>query len=918
MVSHDTTGNALNDITQAVTYPGTNGTAPATLPDQAGTATLTNPGGTATITPTYADPAYSNANAGDTISRKVTSTGPLTSSFTISGGGTRCVDDTGGSTTAGTKVQINTCNGATSEKWTVGTDGTVKVLGMCLDTNGNATTSGTLVVIDTCKSDATQKWKVTTTGTLVSNANTAMCLTDPAASATTGTQLTLTACGGTGQTWTNAATGAVPAGQSQTFTYDAEGRTATVATTSGSHTNTSKYVYDAQGGLLEQTAAVDGTDKTRILYLFGGAEQITLNVSAKTWTGLRNITGPDGTTVTRSSTGTVSYQVPNGQGTSVTAIDSSSLAVTRRAFDPWGNPRGTKPTSWVTPDENHGFLGQPTDPATGLDLLGARDYDPVLGRFLTPDPVFEAGDPNQMGGYTYAGDNPASGSDPSGLMLAMDGGGGGGCDSKCASANDKAYAATTTSSGTKHRHSSGCSGFWGCAGHYFKKALPVVETVAVVVVAVVVTVAVVAAVTACSATVVAAPACILAAGEAGVAVAGLAGGADCVAMGCAGGEGIPGEEGDSPPAGGGSGGTPKASGESTPHEATGGAGDEAAASGAGGESASDSAGSNAASPKKSDSQHAAAASEKSAAEPDEPSTGNSGTTAEESGGGQRSRCSFSPETPVLMAGGKTKAIGKIKTGDKVEAADAGTGKHKGARTVQHVWINHDKDLLDVTIRDANGHTATLHTTANHPFWDDTAHTWVPAGDLHRGDALNTATNGHAYVVVTRTTPGIANRWNLTVQQLHTYYVIAGSTPILVHNNNGICDIGAAAKTAAKSAPADATMTAVARIKGTQLGEVGYSGASSRPSYLEPEIEEATGDGGQMFGGDAANCAEMRACNAVFAAHAADFEEEFGRELQISDIEFLTVRSSTGLPEPACLSCQSVLVRRGATDLARGG
>ncbi|MGW3128375.1 hypothetical protein [Streptomyces sp. NPDC001076] len=45
----------------------------------------------------------------------------------------------------------------------------------------------------------------------------------PAPSAATGTQLTLTACGGTGQTWTSADTGAVPAGQSQTFTYDGEG-----------------------------------------------------------------------------------------------------------------------------------------------------------------------------------------------------------------------------------------------------------------------------------------------------------------------------------------------------------------------------------------------------------------------------------------------------------------------------------------------------------------------------------------------------------------------------------------------------------------------------------------------------------------------------------------------------------------------
>ncbi|MEU8934927.1 ricin-type beta-trefoil lectin domain protein [Streptomyces sp. NPDC048409] len=790
-VNHDPTGNALNDTTQTVAYTGTNGTTPATLPDQAGTTTLTDPAGTASISSTYTDPAYGNVNAGDTISRKVTTVGPLSNSFTITGGVKRCVDDAGGSTTAGTKVQINTCNGGTDEKWTIGTDGTVKVLGMCLDTNGNATTSGTLVVIDTCKTDATQKWKVTTTGTLVSSANTAMCLTDPAASATTGTQLTLTACGGTGQTWTNAATGAVPAGQSQTFTYDAEGRTASVATTSGSHTNTSKYVYDAQGGLLEQTAAVDGTDKTRVLYLFGGAEQITLNVSAKTWTGLRNITGPDGTTVTRSSTGSVTYQVANGQGTAVTAVDASTLAVTRRFYDPYGNPRGAKPSSWVATDENRGFLGQPADPTTGLDLLGARNYDPVTGRFLSPDPVFEAGDPNQMGGYTYAGDNPASGSDPSGLMLAMDGGGGGGCDSKCAAANDKAYASTTTSSGTKKHHSSGgCSGFWGCAGHYFKKALPVAEKVATVVAVVVVVVVVVVAVAACTETVIAAPACVMAAGEAIGAVGGLVGGADCMAMGCGGGEPMGGDEADSPSGAGGAGDAgeaPKASADAAPHDAGSGSGDAAAASGAGRESTKDSAGANAAAPKKADPQEEAAASSEAAAAPDEPGTGNSGTT-DKGSGGENPRCSFSPSTPVLMAGGKTKAIGKIKTGDKVESADPDTGRHKGVRTVQHVWINHDKDLLDVTVRDKDGHKATLHTTANHPFWDDTTHSWKPAGALHHGDALNTADNDHAYVVTTRTTPGTANRWNLTVRELHTYYVVAGGTSILVHNTNDGCPV----------------------------------------------------------------------------------------------------------------------------------
>ncbi|WP_329405953.1 HINT domain-containing protein [Streptomyces sp. NBC_00704] len=136
----------------------------------------------------------------------------------------------------------------------------------------------------------------------------------------------------------------------------------------------------------------------------------------------------------------------------------------------------------------------------------------------------------------------------------------------------------------------------------------------------------------------------------------------------------------------------------------------------------------------------------------------------------------------IMEGGKTEPIGEIEVGDKVEAADQKTGKHVGARTVQHVLLNRDYDLLDLTFRGEDGKTATLHTTANHPFWNDSTHAWVPAGDLHRGDTLNTATGHHAYVISARPTPGSANRWNLTVGDLHTYYVLVGAAPVLVHNS----------------------------------------------------------------------------------------------------------------------------------------
>ncbi|MFE0458386.1 RHS repeat-associated core domain-containing protein [Kitasatospora sp. NPDC058965] len=225
-----------------------------------------------------------------------------------------------------------------------------------------------------------------------------------------------------GNTKDRGTTGVSPV--SQTFSYDEEGNTKAVTTTVGVGTpqNTS-YLYDASGSLLLQHGP-NGTT----LYLFGGAEQLTL--SGTTVTGLRYYAAPDGTVIVRSSGGTVSFQPTTPQHTAQLQVDAKTLAITRRSFDPYGAPRGSVPGAWA---DNHGFLGQPTDPTTGLDLLGARHYDATIGRFLTADPVLEAGDPNQMGGYSYAANNPTSGSDPSGLMreAQQDGGGdsGGGSSS---------------------------------------------------------------------------------------------------------------------------------------------------------------------------------------------------------------------------------------------------------------------------------------------------------------------------------------------------------------------------------------------------------------------------------------------------------------------------------------------------------
>ncbi|MGW1744859.1 RHS repeat-associated core domain-containing protein [Streptomyces sp. NPDC002092] len=46
--------------------------------------------------------------------------------------------------------------------------------------------------------------------------------------------------------------------------------------------------------------------------------------------------------------------------------------------------------------------------------VGAREYAPTTGRFLKGDPLLDTSDAPSLNGYTYADDNPTTGSDPTG------------------------------------------------------------------------------------------------------------------------------------------------------------------------------------------------------------------------------------------------------------------------------------------------------------------------------------------------------------------------------------------------------------------------------------------------------------------------------------------------------------------------
>ncbi len=63
-----------------------------------------------------------------------------------------------------------------------------------------------------------------------------------------------------------------------------------------------------------------------------------------------------------------------------------------------------------------GFAGHRYDRSTGLIYMGARYYDPALGRFISPDPtVPELGNPQSLNRYSYVENNPVTFIDPYGL-----------------------------------------------------------------------------------------------------------------------------------------------------------------------------------------------------------------------------------------------------------------------------------------------------------------------------------------------------------------------------------------------------------------------------------------------------------------------------------------------------------------------
>ena len=98
-------------------------------------------------------------------------------------------------------------------------------------------------------------------------------------------------------------------------------------------------------------------------------------------------------------------------GSAQTGTNSAGNVIWREKYTPYGSSMNNPAAN----NDQAGFTGHIKDSATGLNYMQARYYDPLIGRFLSIDPVgFSPDMPFMFGRYTYVGNDPVNFTDPTG------------------------------------------------------------------------------------------------------------------------------------------------------------------------------------------------------------------------------------------------------------------------------------------------------------------------------------------------------------------------------------------------------------------------------------------------------------------------------------------------------------------------
>jgi len=191
------------------------------------------------------------------------------------------------------------------------------------------------------------------------------------------------------------------------FIYDYSDQPVVVSgTANGVGSANGSYTYD--GNLKRVKSVVNG----KTIYNVYDASGSLVHIDAVTDNKKTDyVSGPNGS-LARFTNNVVTYLHPDHLGSALTGTTSTGSISWREKYTPFGEQMQSPAAN----DNLAGFTGHIKDKATGLNYMQARYYDPVIGRFLSVDPVtfMDSGHPGSFNRYAYTFNDPINHTDPDG------------------------------------------------------------------------------------------------------------------------------------------------------------------------------------------------------------------------------------------------------------------------------------------------------------------------------------------------------------------------------------------------------------------------------------------------------------------------------------------------------------------------
>jgi len=177
---------------------------------------------------------------------------------------------------------------------------------------------------------------------------------------------------------------------------------------------TMAYTYD---GNLKRVKQVEGDETIYSVYTLDG---MLVHRESKVGSDPAKVTdyvSVAGMSIARITDGTPTYLYTNHLGTPIIGANAAGAVEWMETSTPYGEAWSVSAAN----DNHTAYTGHIRDKSTGLSYMQARMYDPMIGRFLSTDPVqYEGFEPSYLNRYAYVGNNPINRFDPNGLDCCLE------------------------------------------------------------------------------------------------------------------------------------------------------------------------------------------------------------------------------------------------------------------------------------------------------------------------------------------------------------------------------------------------------------------------------------------------------------------------------------------------------------------